>query len=687
MSNAVEAPSKFAANRIEMKTYAMNEATESAGESVRPIYRADIDGLRAVAVIAVVIFHAFPGAIPGGFIGVDIFFVISGFLISTIVFESLERSEFSLREFYGRRVRRIFPALIVVLIVSLLFGWFALLTDEYSRLGKHVAGGAAFISNIVSLKEGGYFDTAAGMKPMLHLWSLAIEEQFYLFWPLLVAYVWKRRISFLKLTAVVAMLSFAVNIYLVGRHPTTAFYSPLSRFWELMIGAVLAYIALHAPELNRNYKNAQSACGFLLLIIGFMFVDAGGAFPGWWALLPTLAGFLIISAGPASWLNRNVLSNRGLVWFGLISYPLYLWHWPLLSFARIVSGIEPPVELRIAIVISSVPLAWLTYRFIEKPFRSGMQSGRKVFFAAGLMGCVSAAAGLAYSGVLKPRNTYPALEAASRVGDFEYLTNLAGGSQDLSGIYTIESASPDITVLIGDSHVAQYAPRMGDLIKKHADANTAVFAVSGGCPPIPNVFEGAEVHDKCGEIRENALRLVKQANVKVVVFGAAWSQYFVDQTRYPKKEPTDYDYYFLNNGIRAYFRNGNGAELALMSLERLLARLGKQKQVYLLLDNPVGENLDPHSFLSRHFFASMEMTDSRRLTKIDLPQLRIREELIDIAKRAGVQIVDPFTKLCRDEICERWTGDDEPVYKDGSHLSASWIERYGDYVDKTVVRH
>lgn len=630
-------------------------------------------------------FHAFPAVFPGGFIGVDIFFVISGFLISTIIFERLEHAAFSLREFYGRRIRRIFPALILVLGASLLFGWFALLADEYSRLGKHIAAGAGFISNVVFLKEGGYFDTAADTKPMLHLWSLAVEEQFYLFWPLIVAWGWKRKFSFLNLAALVAILSFGVNIYLVGRSPTTAFYSPASRFWELMIGAILAYITLHVPELNKDYRNIRSVGGFFLLTLGFVFIDTGRAFPGWWALLPVLAGFLIISSGPASWLNVNLLSNKVLVSLGLISYPLYLWHWPLLSFARVVSGTEPSVKLRSALVAASILLAWLTYRFIESPVRSGTTGNRKVMIAAGAMVCMCGCAGFVYSGILKPRNVYPALDAASKTGDFEYLTNLAGGSRKHSGIYTIEGASPKVTVLIGDSHVAQYGPRIGELIKSRTDADTAIFVVSGGCPPLPHVFEDAEIHDQCGKSLDEGLRLIAQDRVQVVVFGAAWSQYFIDQTRYPKRSPADYDYYFLNHGKREYFRNGRGVELALESFERLLARLAKQKQVYLLLDNPVGERLDPHSFLSRHLLGSLEMSDAHRFTKIDPGQFTIREELLAIAGRAGVRVIDPFARLCREDTCVRWMADEAPVYKDGSHLSPAWIEKYGDYLDETVI--
>jgi peptidoglycan/LPS O-acetylase OafA/YrhL len=211
----------------------------------KPKYRADIDGLRAIAVLSVVGFHAFPHLIRGGLIGVDIFFVISGFLISTIVFDSLDRKCFSFAEFYSRRIRRIFPALIVVLIASCAFGWFALLADEYKQLGKHIAAGAAFVSNFVFWNESGYFDNAAASKPLLHLWSLGVEEQFYLVWPLLLWVAWQKRFNLLIIAVLVAVISFALNAQGIGKDAVATFYSPQTRFWELMVGSMLAWLALH----------------------------------------------------------------------------------------------------------------------------------------------------------------------------------------------------------------------------------------------------------------------------------------------------------------------------------------------------------------------------------------------------------------------------------------------------------
>lgn len=333
-------------------------------------YRPDIDGLRAVAILSVLAYHATPWRMPGGFIGVDIFFVISGFLISTIIFSSLERGRFSLVEFYVRRIRRIFPALILVLVFSFAVGWFVLFDDEYQQLGKHAAASAGFIQNFILWRESGYFDSDAVTKPLLHLWSLAIEEQFYIFWPLLLAYVWKRNWNFLNITVVIAAVSFAVNLYLIQRSQTSSFYLPVSRFWELMLGGMLAYTALHRPQLIDKYKNGQSIVGFSLLLLGLILLDHGRDFPGWWALFPTVGALFIISAGPDAWLNQKLLANKLMVWVGLISYPLYLWHWPLLSFLMIKKGDLSRVE-SVGAVVVAVILSWLTYRFIESPFRLG----------------------------------------------------------------------------------------------------------------------------------------------------------------------------------------------------------------------------------------------------------------------------------------------------------------------------
>lgn len=358
-------------------------------------YRPDIDGLRAIAVLCVLIFHAFPKYLKGGFIGVDIFFVISGYLISGIILSDLDREKFSFRQFYIRRIRRIFPVLTVVLFSCLAFGWFALTADELNQLGKHVAAGAGFISNLVLWNEAGYFDNSAETKPLLHLWSLGIEEQFYLVWPLLLWASWKKRLNIFIVCLILTIISFGWNIGWYKTNSVADYFSPQTRFWELIAGAMLAYTNIHWKDRLTNVRtklngiifrtgtaNSEktpdsalpnhilSAAGAILLAVSIV-VTRPERFPGTAALLPVIATVMLIAAGNNGWFNKKILSRKGLVWLGLISYPLYLWHWPLFSFARILCDRTPTYLIRVILLLASILLAWLTVKVIEKPFRFG----------------------------------------------------------------------------------------------------------------------------------------------------------------------------------------------------------------------------------------------------------------------------------------------------------------------------
>ena len=237
-------------------------------------YRADIDGLRALAVLSVVIFHAFPARVPGGFVGVDIFFVISGYLISGIIFSEIANDSFSISRFYERRIRRIFPALLVILVACIAAGWFVMLADEYTQLGKHVWAGTGFVLNFILWGESGYFDNVIDTKPLLHLWSLGVEEQFYIFWPLILGFAWKNRINFKSLIVVICFLSFALNMYQTSKDMTAAFYSPLTRFWELLIGALVAWWSQSHSNANKHnfsemLRSVASVSGLLLIKVYF----------------------------------------------------------------------------------------------------------------------------------------------------------------------------------------------------------------------------------------------------------------------------------------------------------------------------------------------------------------------------------------------------------------------------------
>ncbi|WP_312910910.1 acyltransferase family protein [Stutzerimonas nitrititolerans] len=337
-----------------------------------PNYRPDIDGLRALAVVAVVIYHAFPEYLRGGFIGVDIFFVISGYLISGIIFGSVTKESFNLVDFYERRINRIFPALLIVLSSCLVFGWYTLFAVEYEQLGKHIGGGSAFISNILLWDESGYFDTAAEVKPLLHLWSLGIEEQFYIFWPIIIWVAHKLRVNFLIAALALAAVSFGLNIKNIASDASFVFYMPHTRAWELLCGSVLAYYAYFYSSNSASrpiIRNLMSAMGVISIVIGLYLITSEDAFPGYWALIPVVGATLLIAGGPDAWLNKYLFSFKPFVWIGLISFPLYLWHWPLLTFARIIEGDIPSVHVRLAAVFCSALLAWATYALIERPLR------------------------------------------------------------------------------------------------------------------------------------------------------------------------------------------------------------------------------------------------------------------------------------------------------------------------------
>lgn len=356
-------------------------------------YRPDIDGLRALAVLSVVVFHYFPAVLPGGFVGVDIFFVISGYLITSIITKDINNASFSFVDFYRKRVLRIFPALFLVLLFCLIYGWSYLLPSEFKSLGKHIFSGSFFVSNITLWMESGYFDTSSAYKPLLHLWSLGIEEQFYLLWPviLLVCAKSKKSISAISLSILIASLSYC--IYTMSDNTGINYYSPLSRCWELMAGALLSQITNRFSILRSNALcEITSFIGLLLILLSLLFINEGMLFPGYLAIIPVTGASLVIFSGPNSVLNKNILSVRPVVFIGLISYPLYLWHWPLYSFARIHFGDSLGLKTLLILLTLSFVLAVLTYLVVERNVRLLKKKGivaialSAFVFAIGLVG-------------------------------------------------------------------------------------------------------------------------------------------------------------------------------------------------------------------------------------------------------------------------------------------------------------
>jgi peptidoglycan/LPS O-acetylase OafA/YrhL len=645
-----------------MKTKCLT-AQRSTTPLVHPKYRPDIDGLRAIAILAVVIFHTFPGKMPGGFIGVDIFFVISGYLISAIIFSSLERNRFSLVEFYVRRVRRIFPALILVLISCLAFGWFVLLADEYKQLGKHTATGAGFIQNFVLWRESGYFDNSVETKPLLHLWSLAIEEQFYFFWPLLLAFVWKRQWSFLRITAIIAAVSFAANIYLIlSGHPTAAFYLPFSRFWELMVGGVLAYVVLHRPQLIEKHKDAQSFMGFALILAGLLLLNKGRDFPGWWALLPTMGAFFIISAGPSSWLNEKLLANKPMVWIGLISYPLYLWHWPLLSFARILKGGAASVKIRVAAVVISIALAWLTYRLIEKPIRFGKHNTIQIIALLVLM---IVAGYMGYDGYKRDRhidtnpiNQYRQNQEAFAWPDEKNKTNLCENEVKTNAIpYCLISKGEDnnlTTALIGDSH----ANAIFDFVNAKAKENGSrlIMLGSAGCPP----FLGVE-RDKseCPKKMDAVVNYINSnRNIQNVIITGRFAATLSGVNFGGETLP---NFYTLTLVQDASIKDREAIfQIGLENIVRALSEKGKK--ITILLDLPE-LNFDPKSCLETR--GNNQCIISRNV--VDDRQKYYTQIIRRLQVKYNFAVIDLKPAFCKSELCIA-KYDERILYRDSHHL-------------------
>lgn len=585
-------------------------------------YRPDIDGLRAVAVLSVVAFHAFPSSFQAGFIGVDIFFVISGFLISNIIFTELNQSRFSFLEFYSRRIKRIFPALITVLASCFTFGWFVLFEGEYTHFAKHMAAGAGFISNFVLWNEAGYFDVASETKPLLHLWSLGIEEQFYILWPLLLWFAWKQKFNILSIVSSLIVVSFYLNIKGVNNNSVATFYAPQTRFWELLTGSLLAWLSIYSSSFVISAKakistllstiiysekqedfeekvmaNAFSIMGLIFMFLGFLIIDKSTVFPGVMALLPVLGAFLIILAGPLAWFNNFILSNRLMVWFGLISFPLYLWHWPLLSFSRILASGDPSRSVRIIAIILSIILAWLTYLLIERPVRSGRRNKIKVMVLILLMSL------MLVTGIITKRmngmgfrdinQLTPALNSGDDGGYSKFTVDDCGISnpavKKLFQVCAKDIRNQIHYALIGDSKAAAL---YGGLVRTSKINEGWVF-IGGNGPngaPLPLIKDN-NLSNQLTLAAYNAIANNKQINT--VLIASAIRNIFQISDGVKNGNLSTYDYKYLKN-----LENSNNYEITLDQMDRAVVMLlNANKKVILLIDNPALPN--PSDCISR----------------------------------------------------------------------------------------
>lgn len=663
-------------------------------------YRRDIDGLRAVAIIPVVLFHAFPGLISGGFTGVDIFFVISGYLISYNILRDLRQDEFSFYAFYASRIKRIFPALIAMLIVAYVVGWYVLLPDEFMQLGKHMAASSAFVQNLALIYESGYFDTATELKPLMHLWSLAIEEQFYLIFPCLVLLVFRYKINLRICILVSITLSFTYNVIWSDIGSSSTFFELRARIWQLLVGTSLALFFINRIEpsntLDSNHSaqftksffltkfmtvysrsmlcNVLSLCGFSLILIAFFWINKSDSYPGFLSVLPVAGATLIIFFGQNTWLNRYLLSSRAMVFFGVISYPLYLWHWPILSFTHIILGSAPSVTIRLVSSVASVIVAWATYKIVETPIRNGGISPSKIFLIALpvlLIGCIGFYTHSQHGFTFRVKQF---AEISAAAGEWDYPGKLE--RKELNGIkyFSSNPHGAKLTLFIGDSNIEQYYPRVDDLLNSlPQQTNGVLFKTGGGCFPLPDLqFDSHHKHCETLAIDAIALTLAIQ-NIENVVIGAQWNGYF--SGGYGLRER-------IEVGTVSYFE-------ALSKLAAYIKTFKDQnKNVFFILNAPSGPELDPKYIAQRSLanFPSVFQLKKGGISKTVLDEKFgvIQAALARVARHSGAVVIDPKDYLCHNLLCESLDANGDPMYKDSNHLRPNFVRKQIKFIDLTV---
>lgn len=646
-------------------------------------YRPDVDGLRAIAIVSVVLFHTFPNWLPGGFVGVDVFFVISGYLISTIIFRAFDEGTFSFSDFYARRIRRIFPALSFLLIGVMVAGALMLTPEEFKDLGKQVIYGSAFGENIYLIRHsGGYWDTATEMKPLMHLWTLAVEEQYYILYPLLCWVLWKLNKGVLPALCFLWCASFGLDIYQSFNSPILAFFSLHTRFWELCTGCILA--ALVAPSLGyqKTIKNIQagfvnkfggmSPSGFLtkvnalgswaglaLILTGVAFATGEEKLRPLLIMLPVLGTVLIIVC-KRSWLNKKVLSSGPFVFIGLISYTWYLWHWPLLSIARNIEGGELPNYLICFLLLAvGFILSIFSYFIIETPIRKKAIS-RKLTVSLSISVVICALFGtliLITQGVpTRLGKTALASRAVSNSfpGRDEFAAVKYGCPKNLDFCWAPPNSQPTIA-LVGDSH----AHHLAFGLQQYSDKPFLLIG-QGGTVPVRDLISLR--YEKVSErpLMGQALDIVnKNSEISTVILSARWIA-------------------FVNSKKGSYKILGYKNNNKLITLEHLLTQsvgelVKNKKKVILLLDVPTLP-VNPMNCLKSRPFQVAAGICSFPEEKIKVNDRQINEMIRNVAKKfSSVSVVDPANAICNEGLCT--IGDGKTIYyRDDNHLTDAGSE-------------
>lgn len=691
----------------------MSSASVSPGkEECRPAYRPDIDGLRAVAILSVVVYHAFPAALQGGFVGVDVFFVISGFLISSIIFGGLRRNEFSFIAFYAHRVRRIFPALFLVLAASYVVGWFSLLPEEFKSLGKHIAAGAAFGQNIVLWKESGYFDTASELKPLLHLWSLAIEEQFYLIYPLAIWAAWKTRAGLVGLIVLAGVLSFGWNVHDISSDATGTFFLTHTRIWELLAGAAVAHVRMFGgvPRLAERLgspvapaagiasgtsdeggeptaRHAISIAGVLLIVASCTGLSRDLLFPGWWALGPVLGSCLVILAGPDAWANRVLLARKPVVFIGLISYPLYLWHWPLLSFAHIMASAVPSAGIRMAALASSFVLGWLTYRLWERPIRFGRKTWARTAALCAAMGLTGF---VGYNTFERDGLIFRHTLLAQDRPEFAWGENLSNALCRQSypafkqAFCMLAKPEAPTVLILGDSHSNHLYPGLADITRTSRE--NVMNLADGACLPFFDVasFESGQ-RDVCMDSTNGALSFgLETGSVKTIILSARGPLYLYGSGYSEIPNERGHHRTIALNPDRGMVDARQVFTSAMRAtLQRLVA---SGKQIVFVIDVPE-LNFEP-----KWCAGSLPLSFDGGVRKVcAIPRSEYERRAGEYRRLAlsvlgefpSVSVFDPVAYLCDENWC--WAEKEgKLLYRDANHLSLEGSRHLAERLVKTI---
>ena len=598
----------------------------------------------------------------------------------------MERGRFSLLDFYIRRVRRIFPALIAVLAVVWVLAWPILLWDEYQELGKHILAGTGFALNFVLYQDFNlYFGVTT--TPLIHLWSLGVEEQFYIFWPLFLLAMWKAGEWRLTALLVVAAVSFLANVLSVANNPTASFYLPSSRMWELALGGILSYLHIRAPRsveqrqyavvtmqwplrLNWSSPDVLGLAGATLIVLSFYGLRSTFAFPGWWALLPCLGALLIIRAGPEGWFNRHVLAHPAMIFTGLISYPLYLWHWPLLSIVHIVKGGWPMI---VAAVVLAFLLAVLTYKYVELPIRTSPSRKRTASILCTAMASCALLGYVTFVGYVQARSQSYELDRFIAATREDWLSQASTDWTWFPGeLLRLGTASRNV-LFVGDSNMQQYYPRIAKLMSDHpSNDRSATFAVRAGCAPaVIDLVENANAILGCHAFLRKVFEYAKTPEVEAVVIGAYWRGYVTT-------EPTNFSTLALKPETDA----------ALEDLRRLIAGLvSRGKHVYIVLNIPTSPFFDPRQMIRRTPLLTGFTVDIRAPSRREVENAigPIGTKLRHIAESAGAYVIDPVDWLCDARSCPAVSARGEPMYRDAGHLKPSYVRDSVRFLDATVL--